>query len=187
MPRLLHKNRVIRLLPLAFLLSAGCGGGNSNNGVAPLDPTIGGTRQFGNLEFNATTTKRSFTSGEIVPITLKIKNTGATLVSGSYSGCNSSDARITYNSLTKWLYSETIVGCGAGILPLSIPPGETIALSVEWDQKAQDGSPVSAGIYSIKTWTNIWMSPVTITGSDPTEAQREANLFAPPIEVTLTR
>ena len=183
MPRLLHKNRVIRLLPLAFLLSAGCGGGNSNNGVAPLDPTIGGTRQFGNLEFNATTTKRSFTSGEIVPITLKIKNTGATLVSGSYSGCNSSDARVTSTLGTRWLYSATIGGCTGQEHPFSIPPSETITLTVEWDQKAQDGSPVSAGTYSIKTW----MNPGTMTGGDPTEAQREANLFAPPIEVTLTR
>ena len=181
MPGLLHRNRVVRSLPLAFLLSAGCGGGD--NGIAPLNPTIGGTRQFGHLEFNATTTKRSFAKGEIVPVTLKIKNTGTTLVSGTYADCNDSDARITDNSGTKWLYSGTIGGCGGVVRPFSVLPGGMIALIVNWDQKAQDGSLVSAGTYSIKTW----MNPGTISEGSSNEAQREANLFAPPIEVTLTR
>ena len=35
MPGLLHRNRVVRSLPLAFLLSAGCGGGD--NGSARPD------------------------------------------------------------------------------------------------------------------------------------------------------
>ena len=183
MPRLLHRNHVVRLLPLAFLLSTGCGGGNSDNGIAPLDPTVGGTRQFGNLEFNATTTKRSYASGEVVPVTLKIKNIGTTLISGAYADCNDSEVRVTDNSGTKWLYSSTIGACGAAVRPFSIPPGETIALTVNWDQKAQDGSPVSAGTYGIKTWLN----PVTITGSNPPETQHEEKFFAPPIQVTLTR
>lgn len=61
------------LAALALFALTGCGGGEGN--VTPgIDPTVGQTRQFNNLEFNLTTTKRSFALDETVPLNFSIKN-----------------------------------------------------------------------------------------------------------------
>jgi len=87
--------------------------------------------------------------GQVVRLTLKLKNTGAARLEQPLGGRPPHDIVVTRDGTEVWRWSKGRVV--QDVLELkTLRPGEELAFDAEWDQRDEAGRPVPPGSYVVK-------------------------------------
>lgn len=88
--------------------------------------------------------------GEIVPLKLKVKNTGECIFKLFLDGRPAHDFVVTKldgTEVWRWLHGHPI---RPAIVEKTLQPGEELEFAAGWDQRDNDGNPIPAGTYFVQ-------------------------------------
>jgi hypothetical protein len=142
----MKKALLVALLGIAALVALACSGGEDENLTPPSQATP--TEQL-RLTV-ALEVQSSVSVGEAVPLTLKLRNEGESLASVYLGGNVPYDFVVSKPNGTevwRWLASQVI----QPLLELkTLDGGEELKFEGEWDQRNNEGQPVSPGAYLVR-------------------------------------
>jgi hypothetical protein len=153
---------IVTLLLLPFLVS--CGSGTSSVSENP------NARRFGPFEFELTTPKTTFASGESIPVTFAVRNVSSKTVNVGFAGC------ITLHRI--------ILGA-QDITPAPICSGDNQTSSLAPNEVKTYTDDLRSEVKPGQDTITVWYHASSIDGVMMTDAEAEQNLFATPIQITV--
>jgi flagellar hook assembly protein FlgD len=131
---------------IACILTA-CGDNSTGNQIASESGLVAGTHRYQPLQYNLTVQGVS-QQGELVPITLTLKNIGSAHI--ELQG-NAEDPGISVYKDNTLVWKQYPPGTALPeyCFQITLDPGESKDFRFIWDQKDNEGNFVAAGNYSI--------------------------------------
>ena len=165
-------------------LLTGCGGGSSS--ASGNNPVTSTSRTSNGLQFTLSANKSRYAIGEVVQITLSVKNTSAQPITIAPSNYALPDAifKAIQNNQVSWTSPQ---GGASGNSGLSNPnfmlaAGQTQATDVKWYQTSDvTNQQVAPGTYTLQAY----LTTASVNGVPFTPEQAQASLAASPIQITI--
>lgn len=164
------RTALLILLLCAPLLLISCGDSGQHTSQGNL--LVTSTGQYGALQVSLTTSSVN-NLGDVVPITVSVRNVGDSTVSLTYGAETSVDVQVKQGD-TVWQWSFANVFAGLEMAS-QMAPGASMTFSRDWNQKDNEGNRVSGGSYTVIAWfeadsvdgvkpqTKLATEPITIT------------------------
>ncbi len=135
---------------LACILS-GCGSSSSDGGSGGRGELVTSTHQYQSLQFSLTTLN-IVRSGEEVPISFTVKNTGS-LRFEMFTGLPEATIQVCQGESEIWnpYYGRAFPALAYQFI---LPPGEAKSYPFSWSQRDNSGNQVATGSYTVKATFN---------------------------------
>lgn len=137
---------ILLLCASPLLISCGDGGRNTSQVNVPVTTT----GQYGSLQVSLTTSSVN-SLGNVVPMTVSLRNVGDSNVSLLIDGEPFADVQVKQGDTIVWQWSFGKVFAGLE-LGKSMAPGDSMTFSRDWNQEDNEGNQVSGGSYTVTAW-----------------------------------